>query len=118
MGSSRTWITAVLALVVGGAIVYFVAVGQVNELEARLSAAETELVQANETAGTMAADAESLAAENQALNEQVAALEAELAERDATIEALQAQTDQAATPIDPAAPDTEAGEADETDAPQ
>lgn len=116
MGDSRTWITAVVALVVGGAIGYFVAIGQVSDLEARLSAAETELVQANETAGTMAADAEALAAENQALNEQVEALEAELASRDAQIEELQGQA--AETPAAPAETDTDAEEGEETDAQQ
>lgn len=85
-------------------------------MEARLSAAETELVQANETAGTMAADAEALAAENQALNAQVEALEAELAERDATIEALQAQADEA--PAAPVTAEDPVDSEDETDAPQ
>ena len=121
MGDSRTWITAVVALVVGGAIGYFVAIGQVSDLEARLSTAETELVQANETAGTMAADAEALAAENQALNEQVEALEAELAARDAQIEELQGQaTETPAAPAeaDTATPDTDAEEGEETDAQQ
>lgn len=116
MGDGKTWITAVIALVVGGAIGYFVAMGQVNELEARLSTAETELVQANETAGTMAADAETLAAENQALNEQVEALEAELAARDAEIEELQGQATETPAATEPAAPEAEEG--DETDVQQ
>lgn len=116
MGDSRTWITAVVALVVGGAIGYFVAIGQVSDLEARLSTAETELMQANETAGTMAADAEALAAENQALNEQVEALEAELAARDSQIEELQGQA--AETPAAPAETDADAQEGEETDAQQ
>lgn len=116
MGDSRTWITAVVALVVGGAIGYFVAIGQVSDLEARLSTAETELMQANETAGTMAADAEALAAENQALNEQVEALEAELAARDSQIEESQGQA--AETPAAPAETDADAQEGEETDAQQ
>jgi uncharacterized protein HemX len=79
----RTLIIAVVALVVGGVVGYYYAQGSVSELEARLSVAETELVQANERAGTMAADAE-------ALNAEVEALQAELATRDALIEDQQA----------------------------
>jgi regulator of replication initiation timing len=78
MADMRTWITAIVALIVGAAIGYFVTQGQVGDLEARLSAAETELVQANETAGAMAAEAEELGAENQALMEENEALRAEL----------------------------------------
>jgi len=112
MGDSRTWITAVIALVVGVAIGYFVVQGQVGDLQARLSTAESELVQANERAGTMAADAEAMAAENQTLTQELENAQAELAERDARIEELEAQAAQ--TPAAPEAPvDAEAEEGEE-----
>jgi uncharacterized protein HemX len=108
MGDGRTWITAVIALVVGAAIGYFVAQGQVGDLQARLSTAESEMAQANERAGSMAAEAETLAAENQRLAQELETARADIVERDALIAELEAQAAQA--PVVP--------EEEEADAPQ
>lgn len=89
MANTRMLVVAVVALVVGALLGYFYMQGQVSDLAGRVAVLESDLAEANDLAGSAAADAEALEAENNRLEEVVESLRAELEERDQRIAELE-----------------------------
>ena len=83
MEGTRTWIIAIIALIVGAAGGYFYTQGQVGELTEQASTFETQLTEATEEAQGAASEVESLKAELENKTKQIEDQSAKIVELEA-----------------------------------